>query len=85
MKLFGIFELTSKEESLFRVIALAVVAMVALVTALLTSFMITEPNTKEHNWWIALMSISWVAFAGTAIATTIAGVSYHKLAKNGTV
>ncbi len=85
MKLFGIVELTPKEESLLRVIALAVVAMVALITALLTSFMITEPNTKEHNWWVALMSIAWVAFAGTAVATAIAGSTYHKLAKNTTV
>ena len=82
MKLFGIIDLTQKAESLFRVIALAIVTVVAVITAILSSFMITEEETKERNWWIALMSISWVAFLGTAAATVIAGISHRKFMKN---
>ena len=62
-----------EKESIYRVAAFVTITVIALITAILSSFMITEKGTKEHNWWVALMIISWVGFAGTAAAAVLSG------------
>ena len=72
-------ELTpSQKESIYRVVIFVIIAIIALITAILSSFMITEKGTKEYNWWVALMIISWIGFAGTAAAAGLSGYACYK-------
>ena len=68
MKIFD-YELTETDKSLMRIIIFGVITILTIITAALSSFMLTESGTKEHNWWIFLMVISWLAVGGSAIAT----------------
>ena len=78
MKIFG-KELTPTGESVLRLIIFSLLTVAALITAILTSFMITESGTKEHNWWVALMSISWPAFGLLGLAAAYCGYDVYRI------
>lgn len=80
MKILG-GELTPAGVALARLIIFVLIALVALVTAVLSSFMITESQTKERKWWIFLMVITWVAFAGTGTAAGFSIKVYRDIVK----
>ena len=71
-------ELTENGKSWIRMIVFSIITVIAVITAILSSFMVTEAGTKEHNWWVFLMVISWVAFGGTALATGVSIYSHVK-------
>ena len=73
--------LTEIGKSWIRVIIFSIIAIVAIVTAALSSFMVTEAGTKEHNWWIFLMVISLLAVGGTLSATGVSIYAHVKLTK----
>ena len=77
MKILG-GGLTEIGKSWIRVIVFSIITIIAIITAVLSAFMRTEKGTKEHNWWIFLMTVSLLAVIGTASAT---GVSIHALVK----
>ena len=78
MKILG-GDLTETGKSWVRMIVFSFITVIALVTAILSSFMRTKSGTKEHNWWIFLMVIAWVAFGSTAAATGLSIVAHRKL------
>ena len=82
-ELFG-KPISPKDEAIISVVIFAVITIVAVITAILTSFMITESGTKEYNWWVALMCISWTAFGVLCLATTVSSVKLHRLIKKTT-
>lgn len=75
MKIFD-YRLSEADKSLMRAIIIGVITILTLITAALSSFMLTDAGTKEHNWWVFLMVISWLAVGGSAIATGVAVKGY---------
>lgn len=80
MKLFG-KTISPTGEAIIRVAIFSVITVVAIITAILTSFMITDSGTKEYNWWVALMCMSWTAFGVLCLATAVSSVKLYRLVK----
>jgi hypothetical protein len=80
MKIFG-GDLTETSKSWMRMIIFGVITVVAIITAALSSFMLTESGSKEHNWWVFLMVITWLAVGGAATATGFAIKAHRDLTK----
>lgn len=74
-------ELTEKGKSWMRMIVFSIITVIAIITAALSSFMVTEPGTKEHNWWVFLMVISLLAVGGSISATGVSIYAHVTLTK----
>ena len=64
--------------SMWMFVGYVIISIITLIVSVLTSFMITSKGTKEYNWWVFLMVISWITF-GCSVG--VSGISGYMLFK----
>jgi hypothetical protein len=64
--------------SMWMFVAYVIITIITLIVSILTSFMITSKGTKEYNWWVFLMVVSWVTFGCSAGVSGISGYMLFK-------